>query len=90
MLCATWVACIAPPFTSRARAAEAVTQVEAGHKGLVGMGLLGAEIGLSVPALAGLDATWALIVFPIVGAAGGAISGHYAFDRPNHTVGSVV
>ncbi len=53
------------------------------------MGLLGAEVGLAVPAIAGLDATWALIVFPAVGAAGGAIGGHYAFDRSNRRIGAV-
>ncbi len=89
VLGATLFASMAPPMTRTAYAAEGATQVEAGHKGLFGVGLLGAEIGLAVPALAGLDQTWALIVFPVVGAAGGAVGGHYAFDRPNRRVGAV-
>ena len=56
-------------------------QVDASPKGLIGLGLIGAELGLTIPALAGLDETWSLVVFPIVGAAGGAIAGHYAIDN---------
>lgn len=56
-------------------------QVDASPKGLIGLGLIGAELGLTIPALAGLDETWSLIVFPVVGAAGGAIAGHYAIDN---------
>jgi hypothetical protein len=72
------------------RAAAAQTQIVAGHKGAVGLGLLGAEIGLVVPALAGLDQAWALAVFPVVGAVGGAVGGHYLTDAPNRRVGAVV
>ena len=34
-----------------------------------------------IPAAAGLDDTWALVTFPIVGAAGGAIAGHFLIDN---------
>ncbi|MCB9600516.1 MAG: hypothetical protein H6721_25840 [Sandaracinus sp.] len=56
-------------------------RIDASPKGLIGLGFVGAELGLTIPALAGLDDTWALIVFPVVGAAGGAIAGHYAIDN---------
>jgi hypothetical protein len=56
-------------------------QVDASPKGLIGLGLIGAELGLTIPALAGLDETWSLIVFPAVGFAGGAVAGHYLIDQ---------
>ncbi len=61
--------------------AEEPVQIEASPKGLIGLGFIGAELGLTIPALAGLDETWSLIIFPVVGAAGGAIAGHYAIDN---------
>lgn len=67
---------------SRAAAQDPMpVQVDASPKGLIGFGLIGAELGLTIPALAGLDETWSLIVFPVVGAAAGAIAGHYAIDN---------
>ena len=67
---------------SRAAAQDpAPVQVDASPKGLIGLGFIGAELGLTIPALAGLDETWSLIVFPVVGAAGGAVAGHYAIDN---------
>lgn len=67
---------------SRAAAQDPMpVQVDASPKGLIGLGFIGAELGLTIPALAGLDETWSLIVFPVVGAAGGAIAGHYAIDN---------
>jgi hypothetical protein len=72
-----------------ASAAEGPARISAGHKGMVGLGLVGAELGLTIPALCGLDDVWALVVFPVIGAAGGAIGGHYALDRPNHRVAAV-
>jgi hypothetical protein len=77
---------LVPPAAS---AAEGPARISAGHKGLVGLGLIGAELGLTVPALCGLDDVWALVVFPVVGATGGALAGHYALDRPNHRVAAV-
>ena len=56
-------------------------QVTSSPKGLIGLGLIGAELGLVIPAAAGLDDTWALVTFPIVGAAGGAIAGHFLIDN---------
>jgi len=68
-------------------------QVEATPKGTIGLGLLGAEIGLMIPALAGLHKTWAFIVFPLIGAAGGAVGGYFAFDnadREELAIGALV
>lgn len=65
--------------------AEAQTTIDALPKGALGVGLLGAELGLMIPAWAGMDQTWGYVVFPIVGAAGGAIGGYYLLDSPNET-----
>jgi uncharacterized membrane protein YeaQ/YmgE (transglycosylase-associated protein family) len=65
-------------------------RVEAGFKGTVGLGLVGAELGAVIPALVGVDATWAYIVFPVVGAAGGGLGGYFALDRPDRVELSVV
>jgi hypothetical protein len=64
---------------------EAQTTISAVPKGALGIGLLGAELGLMVPAWAGMDQTWGYVVFPIVGAAGGAIGGYYLLDSPNRS-----
>jgi hypothetical protein len=76
-------------FVAQAQAAEGPARVSAGHKGLVGLGFVGAELGLTIPALCGLDEVWSLVVFPVVGATGGALAGHYLLDRPNHRVAAV-
>jgi hypothetical protein len=49
--------------------------------GTVGLGLLGAELGLILTPAFGLqDQLWAWIVFPSVFAAGGAVAGGLAFE----------
>jgi hypothetical protein len=53
----------------------------ADFKGAIGLGLIGAELGFVIPALAGARDVWPYIVFPIVGAAGGAIAGYYWLER---------
>lgn len=63
--------------------------IEADPKGKIGLGLLGAELGVAIPALVGVDDWWAYVVFPIVGAAGGAIAGHFIIDEENHAELSV-
>jgi len=55
-------------------------EVEASPKGMIGLGLVGAEIGLVLPAAFGLTDLWAMIAFPIVGAAGGAAAGYFLID----------
>jgi hypothetical protein len=53
------------------------------------LGLVGAELGLIIPSVSGLNEAWALSVFPIVGAAGGALAGYFALDKPGREKGSV-
>lgn len=55
-------------------------EVEPTPKGTIGLGLIGAELGFTIPALAGLDEAWSLTVFPIAGAAGGATAGWFLID----------
>jgi hypothetical protein len=50
-------------------------------KGMVGVGLLGGELGMVIPALAGAKDTWAYIVFPVVGAGGGAVAGYFLLEH---------
>ena len=59
-------------------------QVDAKPKGSIGLALIGAEIGLAVPALAGLDETWSLVTFPLVGAVGGFLGGWFGIDNNDH------
>jgi hypothetical protein len=56
--------------------------VNAFPKGTVGLGLIGAELGFLIPALAGLTDWYWYVIFPVIGAAGGAVGGWYATDRP--------
>lgn len=51
------------------------------YSGTVGLGLIGAELGFIIPSVAGLRTTWSLTVFPIVGAAGGAVGGYFLLDK---------
>ena len=53
----------------------------ADFKGAIGLGLIGAELGFVIPALAGARDPWPYIVFPVVGAAGGALAGYYWLER---------
>ena len=77
------------------RAAEAQAtpsdfgDIRATPKGTIGLGLVGAELGLIIPSVSGLNEAWALSVFPIVGAAGGALAGYFALDKPGREKGSV-
>ncbi|MBX3249623.1 MAG: hypothetical protein KF901_20770 [Myxococcales bacterium] len=82
------VATSATPSTAAAQATEP-RQIDASPKGLIGLGLIGAELGLTIPALAGLRETWSLIVFPVVGGAGGALAGHFLLDNNGHVNASV-
>ncbi len=76
-------------FASPSVAEAQVTQVESNAQGAVGLGLVGAELGFVIPAAAGLHELWAFIVFPVVGAAGGAVGGYFAFDNANRVEGGV-
>ena len=86
----------ATALSSLPRAAEAqavdpceLGQVKAPPQGTIGLGLIGAELGLIIPSVAGLNKAWALSVFPIVGAAGGAVGGYFGLDKPGREKGSV-
>jgi hypothetical protein len=63
--------------------------VGATPKGTIGLGLVGAELGLIIPSASGLNEVWSLTVFPMVGAAGGALAGYFALDKPGREKGSV-
>lgn len=57
------------------------SQVTPTAKGMIGLGLIGAELGLIIPALiqeaTGTNEWWPYLVFPLVGAAGGIIGGYF-------------
>ena len=82
-------------LSARPRPAAAQTEpavfndIDSTPKGTIGLGLVGAELGLIIPSVSGLNKVWALTVFPVVGAAGGALTGYFALDRPGHEKGSV-
>ncbi len=78
----------AAPATTFAQE-EVFTDIRATPKGTIGLGLVGAELGLIIPSLAGLNKAWALSTFSVVGAAGGALAGYFALDKPNREKGSV-
>ena len=77
------------------RAAEAQVDpgvfdtTQATPKGTIGLALVGAELGLIIPSASGLNEVWALSVFPIVGATGGALAGYFALDKPDRQKGAV-
>lgn len=55
--------------------------LSADFKGTIGMGLIGAELGFVLPALVGARDTWAFIVFPVIGAGGGAAAGYFLLEK---------
>lgn len=69
--------------------AQEPRQVPADFKGVVGLGLIGAELGLVIPAIAGVDAGWAYLVFPAIGAIGGGVAGYFLLESGNHTDASI-
>ena len=87
---AALVALAAVPRTAEAQLDPATLDtVQATPKGTIGLGLVGAELGLIIPSVSGLNEAWALSVFPVVGAAGGALAGYFALDKPGRNKGSV-
>lgn len=81
--------CADPRVASAQVNENAVNEVRATPKGTIGLGLVGAELGLIIPSASGLNEVWALTVFPAVGAAGGALAGWFALDKPGREKGSV-
>jgi hypothetical protein len=63
--------------------------VPADYKAAVGLGLVGAELGAVLPAVFGFEPWWGYLLFPVVGAAGGAVAGYFAIDKPGHVEASV-
>lgn len=78
------VALCAAIVASPGQAAHAQS-VPPDYKGIVGLGLIGGELGMVIPALAGIDETWAYLVFPAVGAIGGGVAGHFLLEANGHT-----
>jgi hypothetical protein len=81
-------ALLAAPHGARAQDANVdggVTQtpnpIGADFKGIVGLGLIGTELGFVVPALAGARDPWPYIVFPILGAGAGGTAGYFLLEQ---------
>lgn len=87
MLAVTLAASTAMPTQAHAQPTT-LRQQESGFKGMFALGIFGAELGLVIPAAAGLDQWWALVVFPVIGATGGALAGYYGLDRNNQVEAS--
>jgi len=74
----TTAAALAAPSGAQAQCVEGAecTFVRPDGKGIIGLGLIGAELGLIIPALAGVrDEWWPYLVFPLIGAVAGGIGG---------------
>lgn len=78
-----------PSVAAAQDSAASGSTIEASPKGTVGLGLVGAEVGLVLPAAFGITDLWATITFPVLGAAGGAVAGYYLVDQgsDNGTMG---
>ena len=59
------------------RAEAQVSAVQSLPKGTIGLGLMGVELGLIVPAMFGARDWWPYLVFPVLGGAGGAVGGYF-------------
>ena len=68
-----------------AQDAYANDALSADFKGHIGLGLIGAELGLVIPAWAGARGVWPYIrVSPVVGAGGGALAGYFLLEKNDH------
>ena len=76
--------------SANASHAQQPVELDSNIQGTVGLGLVGAELGLLIPALAGMEDAWPYIVFPVVGAGGGAVAGYFLLDQPEHTEVGVI
>lgn len=78
------VATTAPAFAQATGVPSAEVEknpVDPDFKGTIGLGLIGAELGFAIPAVAGLRQTWGYIVFPVVGAVGGGLGGYFGIEK---------
>lgn len=71
----------APAAAQDGEVEQTKTEVKADFKGTIGLGLIGAELGFVIPALAGARGAWPYIVFPVAGAAGGAVGGYFLLEK---------
>lgn len=76
-LCAAMAAGPAPVAEAQT---QTQTAVPADFKGIAGLGLIGAEIGMVLPAVFGMRDAWAYAVFPAVGAIGGGVAGYFLLE----------
>jgi hypothetical protein len=60
---------------------ETRDELKADLKGMIGLGLIGAELGFVIPALAGARGWWPYVVFPVIGAGGGAVGGYFLLEK---------
>jgi uncharacterized membrane protein YeaQ/YmgE (transglycosylase-associated protein family) len=75
--------CVSQAAPALAQATEG-DRVKGDIAGTVGLGLLGAEVGLFLPPAFNLqDHWWAWVLFPAITAAGGAVAGAFAFEPRN-------
>lgn len=79
--CALLCLSAAPVAQVRAQSQE----IPPDFKGVVGLGLIGAELGMVIPAIAGVNDTWAYLVFPAVGAIGGGLAGYFLLEANDQT-----
>lgn len=69
-------------LASHAPSARADDEIKSNIPGTIGLGLLGAEVGLLLtPAFKLQDRWWAWVLFPTLGAAAGAVPGALLFDE---------
>ncbi len=63
------------------RAEAQITRVHPDGKGIIGLGLIGAELGLFIPAIVQnamrTNEWWPYLVFPLIGGAAGAVGGYF-------------
>ncbi|NLE46823.1 MAG: hypothetical protein GX614_00325 [Sandaracinaceae bacterium] len=70
-----------PVMAARAQAPAVAERNAALPKGTIGLGLIGAELGLGIPAALRVKNPFILAATGVVGAAGGALAGYYLVDR---------
>lgn len=70
-----------PTNEASAQAPAEVERNAAMPKGTIGLGLIGAELGLGIPAALRVKNPFILAATGVVGAAGGALAGYYLIDR---------
>jgi hypothetical protein len=74
-------ALIATQTSSAWAQAQEGDRVKGDIAGTIGLGILGAEVGLFLPPAFNLqDRWWAWVLFPAITAAGGAVAGAFAFE----------